>query len=79
MKPKLTLSQLIEAARYFCEVESLTNHVELIGVTDGKAVGTYVEHKFKEFLLSRFDIEVGNSAKGIDLPGKDIQYPRKSG
>ena len=42
MKPALTINILIESAQRFCEVESRKNHVELIGVTDGKAVGTYV-------------------------------------
>jgi len=49
----------------------LHNH-ELFGVTDGKAVGTYIEHKFKEFLCSQYDLEVGNSASGIDLPSSKI-------
>ena len=73
MKPVLTIDKLIESARRFCEIESKENHVELIGVTDGKAVGTYVEHKFQHFLQSRYIVDVGSSAKGIDLPGADIQ------
>lgn len=73
MKPVLTIDELIKSARSFCEIESEKNHVELIGVTDGKAVGTYVEHKFQHFLKSRYSVEIGSSAKGIDLPGGDIQ------
>lgn len=73
MKTALTINELIEAARRFCEIESHENHVELIGVTDGKAVGTYVEHKFQQFLQSQYAVEIGSSAKGIDLPGVDIQ------
>ena len=73
MKPVLTIHELIEAARRFCEIESGENHVELIGVTDGKAVGTYVEHKFQHYLQSQYRVEVGSSAKGIDLPGADIR------
>ena len=73
MKPALTINKLIQAARHFCETESGENHVELIGITDGKAVGTYVEHRFQRFLQSQYSVEVGNSAKGIDLPGADIQ------
>ena len=73
MKPVLTINELIQAARHFCETESSENHVELIGVTDGKAVGTYVEHRFQRFLQAQYSVEVGNSAKGIDLPGADIQ------
>lgn len=73
MKPVLTIDGLIEGARNFCEIESKKNHVALIGITDGKRVGTYVEHEFQHFLQSNYIVDVGNSAKGIDLPGADIQ------
>lgn len=73
MKPLLTIDALIESAKLFCEIESMNDHPTLIGVTDGKAVGTYVEHKFQNFLRSRYSVEVGSSAKGIDLPGAAIQ------
>lgn len=73
MKPVLTITELIKAAKRFCEIETRENHVDLIGVTDGKAVGTYVEHKFQHFLQSQYIVEIGSSAKGIDLPGEDIQ------
>ena len=73
MKPVLNKKRLIESARSFCEIESGKNHTELIGVTDGKAVGTYVEHKFQHYLQSLYVVEIGSSAKGIDLPSTDIQ------
>ena len=73
MKYDLTIDKLIDAARQFCEIESHENHVELIGVTDGKAVGTYIEHKFQHFLQSQYTVDIGSSAKGIDLPGADVQ------
>lgn len=73
MKPILTIDELIESARCFCEIESKQNHVDIIGVTDGKAVGTYVEHKFQSYLQTHYRVEIGSSAKGIDLPGEDIQ------
>ncbi len=73
MKPILTLDKLIDSARLFCEIESKENHIELIGITDGKAVGTYVEHRFQHFLQSQYIVEIGSSAKGIDLPGVEIQ------
>ncbi len=72
MKPSLNIQSLIQAAKLFCETESLENHIELVGVTDGKAVGTYVEHKFERFLQSHYDVEIGSSAKGIDLPSPAI-------
>ncbi len=73
MKPVLTRDSLIQSAKIFCEIESKANQKALIGVTDGKAVGTYIEHKFQRFLQSQYTVEIGNSAKGIDLPGSEIQ------
>lgn len=73
MKPILTINSLIESACSFCNMESQKNHVELIGVTDGKAVGTYVEHKFQNYLQEYYIVDIGSSAKGIDLPGIGIQ------
>lgn len=72
MKPNLTIKFLVKAAEQFCEIESKKNHTDLIGVTDGKAVGTYVEHRFQNFLKSQYTVEIGSSAKGIDLPGANI-------
>ena len=47
----------------------------MFGVTDGKAVGTYLEHKFQTHLQSCYTYGRGNSAKGIDFPelGVDIK------
>lgn len=73
MKPMLTIDRLIEAAKCFCEAESRENHADLIGVTDGKAVGTYIEHRFQRYLQSQYEVEGGSGAKGIDLPGSAIQ------
>lgn len=78
MKPTLTINELIKSAKSFCEIESGKNQVKLIGVTDGKAVGTYIEHKFRSFLQSRYIVEIGSSAKGIDLPGAEIQTDIKA-
>lgn len=72
MKPILTIETLIHEAKLFCETESKVNHLQLIGVKDGKAVGTYIEHKFKTFLEAHYTLNTGNSAYGIDLPSEDI-------
>lgn len=72
MKELLTIDALIKAAKEFCESMSKMNHTTLQGITDGKAVGTYVEHKFQEYLTSKYTLQVGNSARGIDLPGENI-------
>lgn len=72
MKPRLTIKALVNEASEFCSLMSGENHRILIGVTDGKAVGTYVEHRFQEYLYERYQVEIGSSAKGIDLPSDDI-------
>lgn len=68
----LTVENLIKEACAFCELMSQKNHVHLIGVTDGKAVGTYTEHEFKKFLQNRYSFSKGNSAKGIDFPDENV-------
>lgn len=65
---KLTLELLASSAKDFCKQEGGIYRKELYGVTDGKAVGTFVEHEFQQFLSSRFDMDLGNSANGLDLP-----------
>ncbi len=72
MKPKLTIEKLKAEAKQFCLAESKIKNKDLFGVTDGKAVGTYVEHKFQQQLASKYTVEIGSSASGIDLPSKDI-------
>lgn len=72
MKRALTLDCLISEAKNFCKIASKENHISLLGVTDGKAVGTYVEHRFQHYLSERYDVTVGSSARGIDLPDEDI-------
>ena len=73
MKEHLTVNLLIREAKVFCEQMTTQNHTNLIGVTDGKAVGTYVEHKFQHYLADKYDLTIGSSAKGIDLPDEEIE------
>ena len=72
MKQKLTLKILQEEASRFAELETGHDEPTLYGVTDGKAVGTYLEHKFTSYLAERYNYEQGNSASGIDLPGLGV-------
>lgn len=65
---QLTLDNIIDAAKEFCQQESGVYKDELFGVTDGKAIGTMVEHAFQYFLSTKFDMSMGNSANGLDLP-----------
>ena len=72
MPPRLTVKKLQAEARHFAEVESLHPEPSLYGVTDGKAVGTYFEHKFRSHLRTKYAYDEGNSAKGIDFPGLEV-------
>ena len=65
---KLRIEELIKSARAFCKQESGKYRKELFGVTDGKAVGTFVEHLFQDYLSEHYEMEVGSSANGLDLP-----------
>jgi len=75
MKQDLTVKLLCREAGVFAEAESAHAEPALYGVTDGKAVGTYLEHKFQAYLREKYAYEEGSSAKGIDFPelGVDIK------
>lgn len=67
MQP-LTLSHLLKRTPEFASEQSRYEEPLLYGVTDGKAIGTYVERKFKEYLLKRYVFNPGSSSSGIDFP-----------
>ena len=69
---KLTIKSLLKEAKIFAGVESAFPEPALYGVTDGKAVGTYFEHKFRAYLAQKYSFGKGNSAKGIDFPQLDV-------
>jgi hypothetical protein len=72
MKPNLEIKSLIEEASAFSTLESTHDEPTLFGVTDGKAVGTYLEHKFVAHLMEKYNFMGGNSALGIDLPSVEV-------
>ena len=72
MRPNLTVEALLSEAKMFAEAESIYPEPTLYGVTDGKAVGTYVEHKFKAYLSTKYTFIAGSSASGIDLPDLNV-------
>jgi len=72
MKPTLSIEQLCVEAAQFAEIESIYDEIALYGVTDGKAVGTYLEHKFTAYLAENYNYQSGNSASGIDLPDLEV-------
>ena len=72
---ELDLASLRVAAADFAAELSEKSIPELYGTTDGKAVGTYVERSFHEYLGGTYDYRPGNAARGIDLPdlGVDLK------
>ena len=71
-KKQLTIKKLLAEAKDFCTNESQVKNEFLYGVTDGKAVGTHIEHKFQQQLLLKYKTIIGSSAIGIDLPDAKI-------
>lgn len=67
-KPALTIDTFRERAASFSKAESTHDDPELFGVTDGKRVGTYLEHNFRAYLAADHSFTPGNSASGIDFP-----------
>lgn len=65
-KKPLTQADLFVTAKTFCM--STHAYKELFGVTDGKAVGTFIELKIRTELERLFNVQTGSSALGLDLP-----------
>ena len=72
MLKKLTIPRLKIEATAFAAQESTHAEPSLFGVTDGKAVGTYLEQKFQANLHKKYGYVEGSSAKGIDFPELDV-------
>ena len=77
-KKNLDIQNLQKEAKIFSEIESEHDEPSIFGSTDGKAVGTYLEHKFKNFLAEKYAFENGNSASGIDLPSLEVDIKTTS-
>lgn len=69
MKPNLTLDGLRAEASKFAQSIHGRRETELYGVTDGKRIGTFIEHGFHKHLSGIYEFEPGSSASGIDFPG----------
>jgi len=69
------LADLKREARRFAEIESVHREPSLYGVTDGKAIGTYFERKFRAYLRERYELQESSTGRGIDFPdlGVDIK------
>lgn len=72
IKPVLTRQNLCDEAKLFASIESSVYESQLFGVSDGKAIGTYFEQKFRTYLSAQYEFEQGNSAKGIDFPSINV-------
>lgn len=72
MNQQLTIKILQDEASKFAKIETNYDESSLYGVTDGKAIGTYFEHKFTNYLANTYEYVQGNSASGMDFPELDI-------
>src|SRR5580658_9037973 len=72
MPTPLTVQLLQKEASSFAKAQSKHAEPSLFGVTDGKRIGTYLEHKFQTILELRYRYARGSSAKGIDFPKLDV-------
>lgn len=68
----LTTARLKRETTEFAKQESTHSEPSLFGTTDGKAVGTYLEHKFQAYLHTKYEYVEGSSAKGIDFPKLEV-------
>ncbi len=72
VKSELSVELLRVEAGKFAEIESGYASEEIYATTDGKAIGTYFEHKFQDYLSAKYTYERGSSARGIDFPGLGV-------
>lgn len=76
--PNLTVDSLQKEARTFSKRESTRKESSLYGVTDGKAVGTYLERKFQAWLGENYSFEQGKTAAGMDFPELNVDMKATS-
>ena len=68
----LDLLGLKSASTEFAEALSAQPIPDLFGVTDGKAIGTFVESAFHDFVSARFVYDRGSAARGVDFPNQNV-------
>lgn len=74
----LTIESLKSEAKRFAEVISSAAIAELYGITDGKAVGTFVEIELHEYLRRSYSYTSGSAAIGVDFPDLDVDVKATS-
>lgn len=72
MQEPLSLPLLKQAARDYARALTDMPIPELYGVTDGKAVGTFVEVEFNKYIAENYAHRAGNAARGIDFPDLNV-------
>ena len=72
MQEPLSLDLLKKAANNYALSLTELEIPSLYGVTDGKAVGTFVEVGFNQFIAQNYVHQAGNAAKGIDFPELNV-------
>ena len=77
-KPPLTIESLKSEAIRFAKMHESLADASLYGVTDGKAIGTFIERRLHAFLSENYDHVAGSSAKGRDLPAVDVDLKMTS-
>lgn len=78
MPKPLTINALKSQARQFARRESRQTHQPLFGVTDGKAIGTHIESRFRDHLRSYYTFKAGSSAGGLDFPHLNVDMKATS-
>jgi hypothetical protein len=69
----LNIGSLLQNSKQYASTELIKPNHALFGATDGKAVGTYVEHGLREYLKGKgFTTTQGSSANGLDFPDLNI-------
>jgi len=77
-KATLTVERLCAEAELFADAQSRKDEPKLFGITDGKAVGTYLEGKFITQLARKYSFQAGSAGKGIDIPGLRVDIKTTS-
>jgi hypothetical protein len=57
---ELTIDLLKKEAKSFSIIESDHDETSIFGSTDGKAVGTYLEHKFQNYFVYGLSVDYCN-------------------
>lgn len=71
-KEILELEGFLKEAPLFAEHISSLQEPSLFGTTDGKAIGTYIEAGFRDWLTNKYVETTGSAAKGIDFPNINV-------